>query len=289
MDFKEENIQIDGTRIHYVTCGSGPPIVLVHGLTNNWKGYVPLASFLGKTNTLYIPDLPGYGDSGQLPHYSVEIMSKYVQKFVRAIGVEQPVPIMGLSMGGFIVADFTKTYPDLVSRLVVMGPVLQDCKRKGDIVMHMLMGIDRIPGGRFILKKIIETRTYGYLSSKYINMYKVNMPLIDLYGSVGRKKMTKDVYMEMFTAAHAYDLEETLSGVRVPTLLLYGREDRISGPARAEQHLLARNNNLSLGVIPQAGHVVCFEKAEESAMAIVSFLSYGNAFTLKPRFVQERQ
>ncbi len=76
MTFTSKTIFIDQTHIHVVTYGKGNPVVLIHGLTNNWEGHIPLATVLGETYKVYIPDIPGYGDSGGLKNYNIQKMSQ---------------------------------------------------------------------------------------------------------------------------------------------------------------------------------------------------------------------
>jgi len=272
MKYVSKDIQIDATHIHFIECGKGKPVILIHGLTNNWEGHIPLATFLGKTHKLYILDMPGYGDSGRLPYYSVETMSFYLQKFVLAIGVH-PVAVVGLSMGAYIAADFGKTYRHLVTKSVIMGPPLNDKGRKAEVLKFIMRSVDVIPAGRSMMKKVVETKLHAYVTAKYLNMYRFNKRRIDKYGTTGRKKMAKDVYIEMCKSAGDYDLDATLIDAQVPTLLLFGKEDRISSPVHAQTHTLPHNGYLTMAVVPEAGHVVSFEKPKEAACAINSFLA----------------
>ena len=74
--------EIDGIPIHYIKVGSGPGLVMIHGLTNNWYGWGPMIPFLKEYFTLYLIDLPGYGNSGDLQEYSIELESEYVIKLM---------------------------------------------------------------------------------------------------------------------------------------------------------------------------------------------------------------
>ncbi len=112
----------------------------------------------------------------------------------------------------------------------------------------------------------------AYIFAKYVNMYKFNKELIDKYGMKGKRKMTKDAYVEMGVAAADYDFDATLRAIKIPTLLVYGREDKMSRFSYAQKLVLSENNHLSLAVIPEAGHIVSLEKVEVTALPIMSFI-----------------
>ncbi|MBI4058328.1 alpha/beta hydrolase [Candidatus Gottesmanbacteria bacterium] len=272
MNFTSKIVNIDHLHFHLVTGGTGKPVVLIHGLTNNWEGHIPLATALGKTFKVYIPDMPGYGDSGRLKRYNIEQMSKSLYALVQKLGIK-PLAVMGLSMGGFIAADFAKSYTQATESAIIMGPVLRDKHRGVNAAKYFFKSTKIVPGGRTILKKIVETKSIAYLFAKYVNMYRFNKELIDKYGMNGKKKMTKDAYVEMGIAAAEYDFDATLRTIRTPTLLVYGREDKMSSFTYAQKFVLPGNPHLDLAVILEAGHIVSLEKPRETARAITSFLN----------------
>ncbi|SRR3989344_1470973 len=266
-------VVVDHTPIHVVSWGKGLPIMLIHGLTNNWEGHIPIATALSKHYRVIIPDLPGYGDSGVSNQYSIGKMARYVAKLIEALDVT-PVAIVGLSMGGLIAAECARVYPHVAKTAVVMGPVLKDKHPGVDATKHLFQFVSIVPGGRRILKRIVDTRAAAYLLAKYINMYRFDRNLIDRYGMRGKRKMTPDAYVEMGISSAEYDLDRTLQEVGIPTLLVFGREDKISAPTHAKTSVIPTNSNLTLSVIAEAGHIVSLEKSEETAGAIMEFLHH---------------
>lgn len=65
--FKHQYATVNGIRIHYVTGGSGEPLLLLHGFGQNWYMWNRLLPEFGKHFTVIAPDLPGLGESGKLP------------------------------------------------------------------------------------------------------------------------------------------------------------------------------------------------------------------------------
>ncbi|MBK9032311.1 MAG: alpha/beta hydrolase [Myxococcales bacterium] len=101
------------------TFGSGPPLLLVHGLmTTSYSWRYVLAS-LGAHFTLYMPDLPGNGDSDrpQDRAYHPEALAIWLGAVQRVLGI-RGCPVIGNSMGGYLSMRLALREPDAMSRLV---------------------------------------------------------------------------------------------------------------------------------------------------------------------------
>ena len=100
--------------------GSGPTIVLVHGLGGsliNWDAVGPRIAALGRTVAV---DLPGFGLSPPAGDWKPETYATAVRDFVEVIG--GPVTLVGNSMGGLVSEIVAANYPDMVSNLVLVSP-----------------------------------------------------------------------------------------------------------------------------------------------------------------------
>lgn len=270
MHYTSKTVEVGETSIHLVSCGKGEPVILLHGLTNNWESQIPLASVLYKFCTVIMIDLPGYGDSGRLPRYNLSIMARYLELLISKLGI-RPLSIVGLSMGGFVTAEFAKTFPHHTRSAVILGPVFKDKHLKIDMMKYALKTAGVLPAGRSIAKKLIETKYHAYFMAKYVNMHRFDKQLVDRYGRNGNKKMTKNAYIDMGIAVAEYDTERTITEIRLPTLLLYGKHDRISSSDYANRHILPKNPCLTLQVVEEAGHWVSIEKPEDTGEKIMSF------------------
>lgn len=81
--FRHKFADVDGVRMHYVTGGSGPPVVLLHGWPQTWYGWWPVMPALAKEHTVYAVDLPGLGDSTGSPSgYDKATLARYVHTLV---------------------------------------------------------------------------------------------------------------------------------------------------------------------------------------------------------------
>lgn len=101
--------------------GSGRPVVLLHGGGGSWTHWIKNIEALSESNTLWIPDLPGHGDSS-LPSDDREINSSVeaIQNGIDHV-IGQPYVLIGFSYGGLLGGLLAAARPDTVSRLILVG------------------------------------------------------------------------------------------------------------------------------------------------------------------------
>ena len=119
--FESRTVTIDGINIHYVCGGSGPPLVLVHGLGSSAavEFYYNLEPLAAHHRVLAI-DLPGFGKSDKpVLEYTIELFVKAVRDLMTSEGVERAA-VMGVSMGGRVALGLALDSPQLVERLVLV-------------------------------------------------------------------------------------------------------------------------------------------------------------------------
>lgn len=114
-------VSVDGTSIHYETTGSGPVLVLLHGLGSSGRDWEYQVGPLADEYQLIIPDLPGHGRSGKPPGpYSISRLADDIAALVEEVA-QPPVAVVGISLGGMVGFQLAADRPDLVSRLVVVN------------------------------------------------------------------------------------------------------------------------------------------------------------------------
>jgi pimeloyl-ACP methyl ester carboxylesterase len=104
--------------------GSGPPLVLVHGLAVSSRYFAPLIRALARTRTVVAPDLPGYGRSATPPRpLDIPELADALDAWLELTGVA-PVPLVANSLGCQVAVDLALRRPERVTRLVLMGPTM---------------------------------------------------------------------------------------------------------------------------------------------------------------------
>ena len=100
----------DGASIAYEVAGDGPPIVLVHGITECRRSWDPLIAPLAREHRVVAVDLRGHGESDRLPPYDVLTMAADTHAVVEAVGAIDPF-LVGHSLGGAVGTVYAAAYP----------------------------------------------------------------------------------------------------------------------------------------------------------------------------------
>ncbi len=116
-------VEVDGVVCAYEQIGSGPAVILLHGWAQAGKTWSSSASVLGEHFTLYILDLPGFGES-DTPQaaWTVETYADFVNKFAVTLQVA-PCAIIGHSFGARIALTYASRFPIKKIVLISMGPI----------------------------------------------------------------------------------------------------------------------------------------------------------------------
>src|SRR5829696_6899936 len=117
---EEQNVEIDGLPVRYLSAGEGPPLVLLHGAGDNsldWRWVMPA---LASGHRVYAPDLPGSPDSARpAVTYSPAFFERFVAAFVDTLQIG-PATFVGNSLGGLIALRLALSEPDRVRALVLV-------------------------------------------------------------------------------------------------------------------------------------------------------------------------
>lgn len=271
--YKPSKVRLNGISVNYVKIGRGTPLLFIHGWANNWEGWIPLVKFLKKDFTLYLIDLPGFGHSDNLNKYDVSTSAKIVAKFIQYLDLHN-VSVIGLSMGSFVAAETARIYPQNIKTAILLGPLIKKDSRMSPFIFVnlYLKFFGMTLTGRVILKKIIESRLFGYAVSKFINMYRFDRKIVDNYGSHGKKLVRIKAFIEMGLSVNSYDYKKTLQNITVSTLLVFGREDKLAKYKDAKP-LLLQNRHLCMEIIPFCGHMPHWEHPKLLSEKIKMFVN----------------
>jgi pimeloyl-ACP methyl ester carboxylesterase len=119
--FEEWQIALHGRRAVYRIAGSGPPVVLIHGMLNSSSHWQSVALDLARDHTVIAPDLIGHGDSAApRGDYSLGAHAASIRDLLAAIGIDR-ASIVGHSLGGGVAMQFFYQFPQRVERLVLIS------------------------------------------------------------------------------------------------------------------------------------------------------------------------
>ena len=259
-----EKIYSDDAEIYYHVAGGGPSVVLLHPFPTNHEFWLPLAKFLSTRYRLIMPDLRAHGESelGQGP----AIMQKHaadIARVMNAAGADR-APIMGVSIGGYAIFEFWRQFRTRASALVL-------CNTKaGADTTEARAG--RLAAADDVLQRGTEPFFEGMLQKVLSETTRRTRPDL-VEGALGmmRKMSAEDVAGVQRGMANRPDSISTLKTINVPTLVITGEEDTMTGLPEAE--LMAQNiPGAQLKVIAKAGHYSPWEQPEQVGKLLRQFL-----------------
>src|SRR3954470_20289314 len=119
--FDEWEVVLHGHNQIYRIAGSGPPIVLIHGMLNSSRHWEAVAMRLASEYTVIAPDLIGHGDSATpRGDYSIGAHAAVIRDLLALIGIERAT-IVGHSLGGGIAMQFFYQFPQRTERLALVS------------------------------------------------------------------------------------------------------------------------------------------------------------------------
>jgi pimeloyl-ACP methyl ester carboxylesterase len=155
MALAAHELQLHGHRVSYRRAGSGPALLLLHGITDSsatWEGVAPS---LAEHFTLIAPDLLGHGDSATpRGDYSLGAHASGARDVLTALGIER-VTVVGHSLGGGIAMQFAYQFPERCERLVLVS--------SGGLgrEVHLLLRAAALPGADYVLPALTSNRLIG--------------------------------------------------------------------------------------------------------------------------------
>lgn len=172
-------------------------------------------------------------------------------------------------MGTFVVAKCFNNDRNCAAGLILIGPVIG--RRERWLLGKFFSKVRKRHRVVGLIKRIIDSRYYSYLTSKYINMYKFDKKIIDKYGLIGKCKMDGQAYVDMGWDLAHIKTEELIANNMIPIMLLFGKQDKITNRPSAEKALRGKGD-YEFREIDKAGHLVPVEKPKETARLIEDWI-----------------
>jgi pimeloyl-ACP methyl ester carboxylesterase len=273
------DVELGGARVHYAEMGPPPSeqhplaIVFVHGLGGSWQNWLENIPHLARRHRVLALDLPGFGSSPVPPsEISISAYGQLLLDFCDAVGVRD-CAVVGNSMGGFISAEAAIEQPDRFEKLVLVSAagVSSVRLRRQPTAVAARMFAAATP----LLFKF-QTRTFRRRKAR-------NAAWDGIFHSPG--KLRPELLWEFFCGGHraqsfvealgalaGYDILDRLSEVDVPTLIVWGAQDRVVPLADALGYA-QRLKNSRLEVFDETGHVPMAERPVRFNRVLERFLA----------------
>ncbi|PYJ69361.1 MAG: hypothetical protein DME76_09235 [Verrucomicrobia bacterium] len=254
-------VTVYGAKIHYVEAGSCAPVILIHGLADNVTIWDPVIPALAARFRVIALDQIGFGRSDKpLLNYRVSTLVDFLDGFLTELKIER-ASLVGNSLGGWVAAAYALAHPERVERLVLSDAA-----------------------GYAALAKTMDSRALRALRVASRDDIRYLGPL-----AFHDKRFYQDVdaaFKERVTAGDSYTvaqvldsmirgddaLDNKLQTLKQPTLVLWGREDKLIPLSFGEQfHREIVNSRLR--IIDNCGHMPQLECPNEFSAAVLKFFS----------------
>jgi 3-oxoadipate enol-lactonase len=259
-----QQIKSGDAEITYRALGEGPPVVLLHPFPANHEFWVPVAEVLATRYRVVLPDLRGHGDSGVGDGPAT--MEKHAGDIARVMDDARigRAPLAGVSIGGYALFEFWRRHRERVSALGLFNtkaPADSPEARAG-----------RLQAASDVLERGTEPFFENMIPRLLGRTTRETRPdLVDGALRMMRKMSPEDVAQVQRGMAERPDSVDTLKTINLPTLIVTGDEDILTGLKEGElmrQHI----SGGQLRVIPKAGHYSAWEQPEEVAKLLRQFL-----------------
>ncbi|MBI1759979.1 MAG: alpha/beta fold hydrolase [Acidobacteria bacterium] len=262
----DKQVEVFGQKIHYVEAGSGPTVILLHGLggeVSNWAMTIPA---LSKQFHVIAIDQIGFGQSDKpLLNYRIGTMVDFLAGFYKQAGIAKAT-LVGNSLGGWIAAAFALAHPDKVEKLVLVDAAGYSPARTGapKLTREQLAPLNAATLAE--LKQVMSLVFYNkaLLTDAFIETaFAAKLRRGDGY--------TISQFTEM--ALRGDDmLDGKTKAIKTPTLVVWGREDGLTPLAIGEAYAqdIAGAEKV---ILDKCGHVPQLECAAAFNTALVKFLS----------------
>lgn len=287
MELRE--VSLHGHRIVYRTAGSGPALLLLHGITSSaatWKDVIPT---LAKRYTVIAPDLLGHGQSAKpLGDYSLGAYASGVRDLLGLLEVESAT-VVGHSLGGGVAMQFAYLFPERCNRLVLVA--------SGGLGREVspLLRAAALPGAEFVLPLIAAApiRNAGNAVGRFLQRVGVR-PGTDvqemwrgfssLGGDEARRAFLSTLRTIMDAGGQRVSATDRLYlAQHVPTLIVWGARDPVIPASHgAAAHTAIPGSRFEL--FDKAGHFPHRDDPQRFTSVLLDFLD-----TTRPSVIAQEQ
>ncbi|MCV7285491.1 alpha/beta fold hydrolase [Mycolicibacterium wolinskyi] len=263
--------------LRYHEAGDGPPLLLLHGSgpgVTGWRNFRGNLGVFARHYRCLVLEFPGFGVSDDFGGHPMVDAQGAAAAFVDALGLER-VDVIGNSMGGGVGINFAINHPDRIGRLVTIGGIGTNIYSPGPSEgIRLLQEFTEEP---------TRARLIDWLNSMVYDPNLVTDELIEERWALAtdpdtlaaaRRMYGKAAFAAMMSMMRKSDAPmpwAVMHKVQAPTLLTWGRDDRVS-PLDMSLIPMRSIPNAELHVFPNCGHWVMIEAKAAFERTVLAFL-----------------
>ena len=232
--------------------GEGDAVVLLHGLMGAMDHWDPTLDALGELCRAIAPALPIFDPA--LAEPSVPELARHVVRLLDALEIDRAV-VGGNSLGGHVALEIALAYPERVTGLILTGS-------SGLLERGFTRRVPHAPTSDYVRMRMEEV---------FYDPTLVTPEWVQAFGHIVRTRSTALRVVQFARAARRHNLAAALDRIAIPTLLVWGKDDRITPPEVAERfHALIPDSELVY--ITNCGHAPMLERPEAFAEIVEEWL-----------------
>jgi pimeloyl-ACP methyl ester carboxylesterase len=269
-----------GVRSAYLEAGprDAPPVLLLHGLGGTNASMLPLLPDLARDHRVIAPDFPGFGASGAPRwRYRPSDLATWLDAFTAAIDA-RPATIIGNSLGGRVAIEAALSYPELVSRLVLLCPSPAFRRMRQLVPLVRLLQpsamVAPLPMPHYAIVMAIRSLLakpdrlpdawYDSAADEHVRVMRHYWHRRAFYAAM------REIYLDSPYGENGF--WQRLPRLDPPALFIWGAHDWVV-PATFSQHVMRALPQAQSVVLADCGHVPQFEQPEQTANLIRKFLT----------------
>jgi 3-oxoadipate enol-lactonase len=238
-------LMVNGIKISYTEEGSGFPLMLLHGLSDDHNLWAPLMPGFANNYRTFALDLRGHGQSEKpdMP-YSMELFASDLYEFMKRLGISK-ANFTGLSMGAAVIQQFALEYPEMVNTIVLLSAFnfIDDySKANFERLRHSLQ-----TGG---MEAFFDTALELVLTPAFRKEYADSLGLLKM---LAVQINSPAAIFRAIDACEGFDLRDKAKAIKAPALIISGKED-IFTPTYFAAEIHRAIEGSELAVIEGVGH-----------------------------------
>lgn len=271
-----EDIRVGRHRISTMTMGSGPDVLLLHGLGGTRGSFFDTAAALSTRYRVHAPDLPGFGSSSKPATGAYN--ARWFASIIFGLMDQLDIPsarIVGNSMGGRVAIEMGLTAPERVEALGLLCPAVAWIRRGLHPVVRLLRPeLGMLPHA--IRRSVVASQFRALLYDQHSIDPAVGDVLVDefrrIYGSAGARyaflASARNIYLDAPYGRNGF--YPRLAGLRPPALFIWASHDGLIPPGFS-RHVRQWLPTAQQVTLQQCGHVPQVERAQETNALLMSF------------------
>jgi pimeloyl-ACP methyl ester carboxylesterase len=260
-----------GVKIHYVTAGDGPLVVLIHGFPDFWYTWRAQMPALAKHFKVVAIDQRGYNKSGQpegVEHYAMDKLVGDVDAVVRHFGRDRAT-VVGHDWGGMVAWTFAMTHPDRTERLVILN-----LPHPKGLMRELASNPDQQKNSQYA-RNFQQADAASKLRPELLAAWVIDPKAREKYIEAFRRSSIEAMlnYYKANFPREPYGEPLEFPKVKCPVLMFHGLKDQALLPAALNGTWDWVESELTIITLPNAGHFVQHDGAQTVTKNMVRWLT----------------